>query len=48
MYMYTHIYFDCVNQESWLDIHVYMLYHIKIVLRLPVPLEPSQDFLEKK
>lgn len=25
--MYTHIYFDCVNQESWLDIHVYMLYH---------------------
>lgn len=22
MYMYTHIYFDCVNQESWLDIHV--------------------------
>lgn len=48
MYMYTHIYFDCVNQESWLDIHVYMLYHIKIVLRLSVPLEPSQDFLEKK
>lgn len=26
--MYTHIYFDCVNQEPWLDIHVYMLYHI--------------------
>lgn len=47
MYVYTHIYFDCVNQESWLDIHVYMLYHIKIVLRLSVPLEPSQDFLEK-
>lgn len=47
MYMYTHIYFDCVNQEPWLDIHVCMLYHIKIVLRLSVPLEPSQDFLEK-
>lgn len=27
MYVYTHIYFDCVNQEPWLDIHVYMLYH---------------------
>lgn len=27
MYMYTRIYFDCVNQESWLNIHVYMLYH---------------------
>lgn len=25
--MYTRIYFDCVNQESWLDIHVHMLYH---------------------
>lgn len=34
MYMYTHIYFDCVNQEPWLDIHVYMLYHIKIVFKI--------------
>lgn len=23
--MYTHIYFDCVNQESWLDIHAYVV-----------------------
>lgn len=25
MYMYTHIYFDCVNQEPWLDIHAYVV-----------------------
>lgn len=23
--MYTHIYFDCVNQEPWLDIHAYVV-----------------------